>query len=83
VQDLDRPRTQREQANADADERCETSDAQEEAGAAEEGRVGARVRLNAAAAGKSARELRPAPAGIGGRDRYGVCGWSIDVELPV
>ncbi|HEY2371831.1 MAG TPA: hypothetical protein VGH82_04725 [Gaiellaceae bacterium] len=39
MQDLDRPRTQREEANADADERCEAADAQEEAGTAEERRV--------------------------------------------
>jgi hypothetical protein len=83
VQDLNRPRTQREDADADADERCEAADAQEEPGTAEEGRVRARVGLQAAAAGKRARELRPAPAGIGGRDRYGVCGWSIDVGFPV
>jgi hypothetical protein len=83
VQDLNRPRAQREHADADTDERCEAADAQEEAGAAEERRVRTRVRLQAAAAGKRARELRPAPAGIGGRDRYGVYGWSIDVGFPV
>src|SRR6185437_1047460 len=81
VQDLDRPRAQREDADADSDERCEAADAQKEARAPEERRIRARVRLQAAAAGKRARELRPAPAGIGGRDRYGVYGWSIDVEL--
>jgi hypothetical protein len=45
VQDLDRPRAQREDADADADECGESADAQEEAGATEEGRVCARVRL--------------------------------------
>jgi hypothetical protein len=83
VEDLNRPRAQREDADADTDERCEAADAQEEAWAAEERRVRAGIRLQAAAAGTRARELRPAPAGIGGRDRYGVYGWSIDVGFPV
>src|SRR5437763_15345940 len=74
VQDLDRPRSQREDADADTDERCEAADTQDETWAAEKRRGCARVRLQPAAAGKRARKLRPAPAGIGGRDRYGVYG---------
>jgi len=52
VEDLDRPGAEREQEERDPDERCEAADADEEAGAAEERRVRARVRLEAAAAGK-------------------------------
>jgi hypothetical protein len=52
VEDLDRPGAEREQAERDPDERCEAADADEEAGTAEERCVRARVRLEAAAAGK-------------------------------
>jgi hypothetical protein len=45
VENLDRPRTEREQAERDPDDGGEAADAQEESGAAEERRVGARVRL--------------------------------------
>ena len=65
VQNLNRPGAQRENAERDPDERRKAADPDEEAGAAEVRRVGARVRLEAAAAGKVARELDPAP-GIGG-----------------
>jgi hypothetical protein len=65
VQNLNRPGAERENAERDPDQRRETADPDEEAGAAEVRRVGARVRLEAAAAGKVARELDPAP-GIGG-----------------
>jgi len=52
VEDLDRPRAEREQEERDPDERCEAADAYEEARAAEERCVGARVRLEAATAGE-------------------------------
>jgi hypothetical protein len=65
VQNLNRPGAQRENAERDPDERRKAADPDEEAGAAEVRRVDARVRLEAAAAGKIARELDPAP-GIGG-----------------
>ncbi len=78
VEDLDRPRTQREEAERDPDDRCESADADEEPGAAEEGSVRARVRLKAAAAGKGARKLALAP-GIGAGDGYGGCDRSDDV----
>jgi len=65
VQNLDRPGAQRENAERDPDECRESADPDEEAGAAKVRRVDARVRLDAAAAGKVARELDPAP-GIGG-----------------
>jgi hypothetical protein len=52
VEDLDRPRAEREQEERDPDERCEAADADEEAWAAEERCVGARVRLEAATAGE-------------------------------
>ena len=45
VEDLDRPGAQGEEAERDPDEGGEAADADEEAGAAEEGRVRARVRL--------------------------------------
>jgi hypothetical protein len=52
VEDLDRPRAKGEQAERDSDERCKTADADEEAGAAKERGVCARVRLEAAVAGE-------------------------------
>ena len=70
VEDLDRPGAQGEQAERDPDERGEPADADEEAGAAEVRRVGARVRLDAAAVGQGARERDPA-RGIGAGDGYG------------
>jgi hypothetical protein len=70
VKNLDRPRTECEQAERDPDERGEAADAYEEAGAAEERGVCARVRLEPAAAGEGARELALAP-GIWTGDGYG------------
>jgi hypothetical protein len=52
VEDLDRPRAEREQEERDPDDRCEAADADEEPWAAEERCVRARVRLEAAAAGE-------------------------------
>ena len=80
MQDLDRPGAQHEEEERDPDERREPADPDEEAGTAEVRRVRARIRLETAATRKVARELDPAP-GIGGRDGYGVCGWSYDVGL--
>jgi hypothetical protein len=77
VKDLDRPRTQHEYAERNADEDREPADADEEALAAEERGVRARVRLKPAAAGEVARERDPAP-GFGGREGYGSGGWSSD-----
>jgi hypothetical protein len=78
VQDLDRPGAEHEQAHRDSDEGGEASDPHEEARASEVRRVGTRVRLEPAAAGKGARELDPAP-GIGARNGYGGCGSREDV----
>ena len=63
---IDQARSTRRQSAMPTSDR-EPADADEEARAAEERRVGARVRLEPAAAGEGARELDPAP-GIGGRE---------------
>ena len=77
---IDQARSTRRQSAMPTSDR-EPADPHEEARAAEERRVRARVRLEPAAAGEVARERDPAP-GIGGRDGYGSCGWSSDTAEP-